>query len=329
MYQHYTDHNYLKYGYNNRPFTRREWLYDQFFVKIGFPARSNTLDFKQSCIIAASLIASRSSKELVVCMSGGIDSEMVARFLMAAEMNFSAAIMVLNDGLNQHDIQYAYDFCNANNIGYEEYHVDVNKFFKEEKTFIKESQAYYAIQVLQNWLISEIARKGQFPIPGNGDLLLTRSVPADFATIRYDYNGNRLDDWYVYFSEDAFFSGTRFMQAYNIEGVNSFFSYLPEQMHTFLSHPDLETYLLDDKNFHLKSDIKQKIYSECFPDLQPRPKYRGNEYIKNLAELDSLVQEINPYMNQRYRFKYMDLRALLNPPSEGSGEPLHIRLAKP
>lgn len=327
MYQHYTAHNYLVYGYNNQPFTRRQWLYDQFFVKINSPwyDRPNPvdpLDFKVSCIIAASLIGARSDKEIVVCLSGGIDSEMVARFFLKAEINFSAAILVMNDGLNIHDIQYAYDFCDANNIQYEEFHVDVNQFFEKEKTFIKESQAYYAIQVLQNWLISEVARKGKFPVMGGGDLSLIRSVPADFSHLRYEYNGDILDDWYVYFSEDAGFSASRFMQSYNIHGVNNFFSYWPEQAYTFLTHPALESYLLDSTHFQVKNDLKQQIYAECFSDLQPRPKYRGNEHIPNLTELDNIVHEINPYMNQRYRFKYKDLRALLTPPTESSGKTL-------
>lgn len=321
MLRQYTHHNYLAHGYNNRPFTKREWLYDQFFVKISSPIYT-PMDFKLACLTAADLITQTAGCEIAICLSGGIDSEMVARFFLEEEINFTAAIMVLNDGLNKHDIQYAYDFCNTFNIRYEEYHVNVDDFFKNNRAFIKESQAYYAIQVLQNWLIGQVARNGKFPITGNGDLSLVKSVPADFARIRYDYNGNPLDDWYVYFSEDAFFSGSRFMLFNDIPGVNSFFSYLPEQMHSFLVRPELESYLLDENHFHLKNDIKQEIYVSCFSDLQPRPKYRGNEYIPNLAELDKLVQEINPYMNQRYRFKYMDLRALLNPPTESNGSPL-------
>lgn len=70
---------------------------------------------------------------ITVAMSGGVDSECVARVLLAAQIQFDAVIMRLvhnSEIYNDHDINYAVAFCNTHGIVYRFFDLPFDEFYK-------------------------------------------------------------------------------------------------------------------------------------------------------------------------------------------------------
>jgi rhodanese-related sulfurtransferase len=62
--------------------------------------------------IAAKILASGTNKEILVYLSGGIDSEIVAQTFKDIGIPFKALIFRFPNDLNLHDIKYANEWCN-------------------------------------------------------------------------------------------------------------------------------------------------------------------------------------------------------------------------
>lgn len=105
------------------------------YTKIGAcPARpSLALD---EAVRAARLIAELArdaNQSLILCMSGGIDSEAMALAFLAANEPFKVAILKMTGGLNEFDIHMARDFCVARSIPFEEIELDAVDFFDRRR----------------------------------------------------------------------------------------------------------------------------------------------------------------------------------------------------
>ena len=100
------------------------------------PVTSPVADFKTECIAAAHNATKKNVKNLpiIVLMSGGLDSEMVARMLLLAGIPFKCLLGKLQIEvatetliLNKHDYIYAEKWCNDNNIQIEYCSIDLYK----------------------------------------------------------------------------------------------------------------------------------------------------------------------------------------------------------
>ena len=55
-------------------------------------------------------------KKMILCMSGGLDSEVMAESFLRADVPFSASIWKYKNNLNMYDIKHAIKFCKTNKI---------------------------------------------------------------------------------------------------------------------------------------------------------------------------------------------------------------------
>ena len=53
--------------------------------------------------------------DTVLCLSGGVDSEMMARVFLSCGIKFKVAILRFKNDLNLYDIRYAVSFCDFYN----------------------------------------------------------------------------------------------------------------------------------------------------------------------------------------------------------------------
>ena len=63
--------------------------------------------------------------DTVLCLSGGVDSEMMARVFLSCGFIFKVAILRFKNDLNLYDIRYAVSFCDFYNLTYEFVDLDI------------------------------------------------------------------------------------------------------------------------------------------------------------------------------------------------------------
>lgn len=84
------------------------------------------------CIISARLIQRTFGDNLVLAMSGGIDSEAMARAFLLAQVSFKVAILRFKSGWNDYDISEAIRFCEHNQIDHTIFELDLADLYGTE-----------------------------------------------------------------------------------------------------------------------------------------------------------------------------------------------------
>lgn len=174
---------------------------------------------------ACQLIYERYKSPLMICFSGGIDSECVAQAAIAAKVPFELVIMRLSPSFNDHDTVYALEFCEK--VGKKPIFIDLSIIrFYESGEFLQYAMKYRTNSpqfATHLWLAEQI-----------------QGVPVfagSFPYINYfDREGKELEESYLYTSEDKEYGVDRLFQQTGRGGVGHFFQYTPELYFSFLTH---------------------------------------------------------------------------------------------
>jgi hypothetical protein len=121
-----TQNNHLTFGYGEELLEFSET--EKFYIKFGALSKVPELPFIEAQKCAQHIYENK--KNLKLCLSGGLDSEMVALALMAKKIPFEARILKFNDGWNSEDTQHAVSFCIRNSIPYKFIDLDIIHFFE-------------------------------------------------------------------------------------------------------------------------------------------------------------------------------------------------------
>lgn len=92
------------------------------------PISRPLMPWRDEVLNTAQLIANSTTRPLMLCLSGGLDSEVMARAFLECNIPFTAISFKHSAGTNMHDIEYAIRFCNTNNIEHKIVEFDFNDF---------------------------------------------------------------------------------------------------------------------------------------------------------------------------------------------------------
>jgi hypothetical protein len=247
------------------------------------PVRRPLLPWKDEVYNTVKTIAANSTKPLYVAMSGGIDSEIIAKALLENSIPFSAITLEYADKLNSHDIQYAKDFCKEHSIHQEIVTVDPHYLYTTKmEEYI--NQGYHArnlYRYLQLFIVETVENL-------NGTVILGAETQAYYLLdnklhIRYSTEIVNTIDW---------------CNNRNTDHCINFFLHNPELYASYLLLPSVASVLNSPEQCHndvrqdqLKnvpsgsSPEKELAYRSVWPDLIKRPKYNGFENLRNLRNI--------------------------------------------
>jgi len=269
-----THNNHFKFGYDGGFFNvpRIKWNIE--YGKISRPIKS----FGEECLLTAELIYNEhaKSKPIYLCLSGGIDSEIIALSFLEKKIPFVVAIMRFNDGLNEHDIKYSIDFCLTNNINYKIFDLNVEEFYLDDAKYYADASIGSSATLLTHcWLIDEILKLGGYPILGSAECFLWKSIKIDYIP---GFSPYKNEQWYMW-EREVMATTYRFLLHKNSDGCPGFFQFTPEIMLSFLKEDRIIDLISNKINGKLTSEnAKFPIYKKYF-DIQERPKYTGFELI--------------------------------------------------
>lgn len=235
--------------------------------------RPNTpfIEAQQAC----RLIYEQHRQPLMICLSGGIDSECVAQAADACGVPYELVIMRLAPNFNDHDTIFAQQYCEK--IGKTPIWIDLDIVrFYETGLFLE-----YALKYRTNspqfashlWLADQIQGLPVFA--------------GSFPYMNYfDSEGNLLKDSFLYTAEDKEYGVDRFFQKTGKSGVGHFFQYTPELYFSFLVHTiagaSLEQRLKKELRSHY--EMKKNVFSEGGFNIHLVPerkqKFTGFEKLK-------------------------------------------------
>lgn len=194
-------------------------------VNIDPPLRKVKTYFEETLEAVEYVYANKTGK-FQVLYSGGLDSQYVCEVLLHLGMEFDPVIIELKnnagDVLNSHDIQFAYEFCNAKNITPVVYDLNFENFVKTGK----------------NVEIAKSVTCCSFALPAT---MHVASQLDGFSLLGNDppYLRNENGTW-VLEELEYIHSLLRFYKKYEVNGCPFLLSYTPEMMLAFLLDPRIK-----------------------------------------------------------------------------------------
>lgn len=312
-----THNNHFQFGWGNGLFNFDDKS-GEYWVRFG-RAEYVPTSFRQECVRAARLIGGNAINPILVCFSGGVDSEVVVRSFQEAESQFEVLIMKLsyrdNSCVNYHDIKYAIQYVEQHNIPYKTITIDLEDFLRSK--MLSESMRYKAGKYIGILLHNEMIK--QFPmnhcVLGGGDICLER----------HRYNGRPgLDGLYL---EEEIISvalmESAWRQGNNIS--NRFFMHTPELMLAWLLDHDIQHWIKYEVALASKFTnvnyfgMKSFAIYRNWPDMTVRPKYTGLENVWQWHrdhpedEISQLIEQAESIYETEIIIDYHDLLSQLIP----------------
>lgn len=194
---------------------------------------------------AARLIRENFDSELVLCLSGGVDSECMARAFLRAAVGFRVAIARYQPGnLNEDDIVDAVRFCEANKVEYRFVDIDLVDFFESKKHLdfarrfeCRSPQLAVHIELVLR-LLESTPNRSLVPVFGGNPIEIGFDYETGVPTLLSP-------------SEPQLCLQRFFMRS-GLAGVPFFFSYTPELIYSFLRTEQFANELSEaDRRFRL------------------------------------------------------------------------------
>jgi len=262
---------YKHFGINYNPTTFKIWY---------SPCTRIPLSWTEEIKIAARTIAESTNRDIWICMSGGIDSEVVARIFKNSNIPFKVLIAKFPNELNAHDISYAINWCNNNKIDYKIFDFDMISFLhKGYKQYLNDNLVsnnvfrYYTIELLK-----QIENMNGYGILGgkSAGLELQQKPLAEI-----DPNNDPVCDTY----DIGSLAPVEWCRKNNLDHSVFFYQTTSEIHSAYLKDPINQ--LLINNPYILKSGstgipAKTMMMRSHFPDAIPRIKYHGFEKFMDL-----------------------------------------------
>lgn len=266
----FTQGNHLRHGFIDSAGTLRPEPSEGsvFYVAVGDVSHAPGTPLAEGAR-AARMIRNSTSDEIWLCMSGGVDSESMARCFLAAGVEFRVAIMRFDRELNWYDIRDAVAFCDRMQIPYRFFDLDVREFYLGGRHF-------------------ELARKYRCRSPQlTTHLHLMDAIPG-FPVLSWNVTCPYISQTgraSLLVPSDLYFCYERFLLANKRQGAPLFFLYSPELFFSFLRLPMMQDFLRRTGDWGAKHQIDYQMKCDTyraggFSVVNREDKFTGFETVK-------------------------------------------------
>jgi len=275
----------FSYGYNDGLYNQRQDIEDTFncyYQRASYIPKS----LKEECHKVALDISdyARSQNTVpVVLLSGGLDSELVARSFLEIGREFEIITSRFSDDLNQHELEYVEKFSNKHNISVEYFDIDIKNWLvgDEAMQMADESKCVTPEMLPTMKLIKEVAMQKKIPVLGNGDLYASKEINPEWRMGR----SSKKYQW-TYVEYEYILAWMRYCVAHNIVGSVNFYQQTPEIVLAMALDPAIQEVVRNNTiGKQSTRSTKYIVYKKNWPDIELRPKHTGGEKIYPLCDL--------------------------------------------
>lgn len=269
----FTYNNHLKYYIGDKLYGQRQSSEEKYRVTVGSIDSEyyRTTNFANELRRTAQTVYEDFGKDIALFLSGGTDSEIVARNFLSIGIKPRCFTIKFQNDFNISDVNEAIDLARELDLPHEIIDFDINEFYLSGQA----SEFGGQIQCTQIAYLNVYHWISKLGIPAvmGGELLLRRN-PAI---------------WYHCFRENEDASAMRFSLKYNIPVVNEWFSYTPELMLLYLEDIEIKNLVsVRSINYADSVSIKNSILKRLLPEIRERNKTHGFE---NLLEFNKTVYD--------------------------------------
>jgi len=270
-------------SYQNLP---NSLLEDRFSMEFQ-PVTRSLLPWRDEVLKTAENISRLATKPLMVCLSGGIDGEVVARAFLELGVKFSAVSLRHDDGSNQHDMRFSVRFCDDNKIDHHVINYSPAYFFNDviDRQIEEGYRSWRPFRHYQLFILETVAGLGGCAVLGGGEQL--------YHTIG--------DDICIKFPPD-FDLSLQWCHRNNMTHFPFFFMQNPEIYASYMKIPLIEVLLSNPDHYRTVvnnlSLEKIMVYHTYWKNMQRRKKSDGFENVHDLR-LQSIKRNQSRFEDMR------------------------------
>jgi hypothetical protein len=262
----YTLGNHLKYTIGGRLYGYRINSHEKYAVSVGKVDEYQYLmsDYYSELRRTADAVHRDFGKDLVLFLSGGTDSEIVAHNFIDIGIKPRCVVLEFKNGYNAPDIVEAEAIARDLGLQLEKIPFDITDFYYsgEAKEF---GETIQCTQITYLMVYHSIL-KLKAPAVMGGEALFTRKVSSVGS------------DWYYTFRENEDGSAIRFSEQYGVPLVNEWFSYTPELLQYYIDDWGIKDLVTNKFNYKLTSvSSKNTILRRLCSNIRPKVKTHGFE----------------------------------------------------
>jgi hypothetical protein len=289
-----THNNHYKHFIDGELFGVRTHKFQQYTTDVGTIDLEYYLksDYNKERLRIAQLQWNDLGKDLVLFISGGLDSEIMIRSYVEQGLKPLCIIIKFKGDYNIADVSEAVSLLTELEVPYKIIDYDIKEFYHSGAAgeLAKEIQC----ELLPFLAFFDVSRKLGVPTVLGGELLIER------------YRGvNHKPQWVLRNLETYEAAHVRFSQKYNIPFIIEWFSYTPEIMLHYLENEHVKKLVMPYSTYWSITPLKNMILRSMVPGLRKKSKGTGYENLKGLLHeskqmLGSLMPEnigdTHPYL---------------------------------
>lgn len=264
----YTKNNHIATGKNSN---------NEFTFQFGKIKTHST--WRKECLNVAEELYDIHGKNLILFLSGGVDSEVMLNSFVALKIKPKVVVLKYEKNNNLHDINYIFRALSKYYISPTLIEVDVNYFYKNK--LIEFANKTLCSSPQMNLIMYHAYHTDGIPVLGTGENFLTRKFGKPEV---FDLEMEKESRLYSFFQKE------------NRECIPAFFQYTPEQMVSFIQKEFVYKWAETAKknNYFSSKKIKHEIIAEDF-DIEMRPKLTGFELMMDIDNEYRSILENNNY----------------------------------
>ncbi len=301
----YFHEDHFKWGFDARSYGARRTSSEEFWWSFS-KAPVIVPSFRDACLEACRIIVRNSlslGRPITLCLSGGIDSEVVARCLREIGADFQAIIYEYPNQLNQHDVRMALDLCKTLGIPFRLEQYDILRALTvDAKDWL---DRYNVVRPYLYVYYDMIRRAPGYPVFCAGNIQLEPFVQRNF-----DFDNPPQLVWREYDQDQA---PTAALWEDGVPAVTRFYRFTANLLSSFLEDPLVKMWTQYHESLgsaHKMHDFKIFIYARHWPELKSRPKFTSYEHINPLHKFLRIQRSLQ-FREQQVHVTLEELRSSL------------------
>jgi hypothetical protein len=266
-----THNQHLFWGIEGRLFGTRFYPWERFTVGVGRCVRK-PMSWPVEFHLAMEKLVDENGSRLSLFYSGGADSELVLRYLLALGVRPEVHTIEFTGGENSAEVMHAFSFCEAHDLKVNRWKHDVDTYIADEQ-YLDVAFKYNCTQ-LAYITVLEYARRVNNPVLMGGEIYVQKHQTPSISV-------HSEPQWFFTYREDEDGSTYRYSKATGHPIINEVFSYTPELMASWINSPLIRD-VLTGRNPNKLSLISTKnaaFEKELGYKLHANTKLHGYEHL--------------------------------------------------
>ena len=277
----YTYQNHFKFGYNNYDFFRSRIFSDEIFTATFGKAESSSLNWRDANNLAAQKIYERKSGDLILLLSGGMDSEICLKSFVDQNLPIKTVSLRYLDIDHSDELEHIERIVKNYGLSHSYKDIRIREFVDSPDFFktIDDIKCVSPILGCHLWLANQL---NGTPIIAQGEVHLKKEIPDDYIPGQSEYLKS---SWHLYESERLCSIYQNFINK-NKPAIPGFFQYLPEQFYSFLTQNPILTSLVNDQIIGKLGTRSSKnlMSAQFYPEVPLRQKLHGWEAVQDFHD---------------------------------------------